>query len=312
MIRALAAVIVAAAGVAAAAGEALAHSGGAQSASDQAWRIAVAVPLALAGAAYFRGLRRVWRRAGSGRGVRPAEALAFGAGLVVLAVLLALPLHAWGRLRFTPHMIEHELLTLVAAPLLAAGGAGVPWLFALPPSWRRQVGRWLARDRLRRLWRRVSHPAAAWALHGAALWLWHAPALFEAALRSEVVHYLQHVSLLATALLFWASVLPRRADARTRLVGMFSLFATSLHATLLGALLTLSPLIWYASYVAAATPGGLSALEDQQLAGLVMWVPGGLVYVGAALAICAGLLRDDGAPALRRRARVPGIVTWRA
>jgi len=83
-------------------------------------------------------------------------------------------------------------------------------------------------------------------------------------------------------------------------------------ATLLGALLTLSPLIWYASYVAAATPGGLSALEDQQLAGLVMWVPGGLVYVGAALAICAGLLRDDGAPALRRRARVPGIVTWRA
>ena len=133
--------------------------------------------------------------------------------LTGLAVMLALPLHAWGRLRFTPHMIELELLTLVAAPLLAAGGAGVPWLFALPPSWRRQTGRWLARDRLRRLWRSVSHPAAAWALHGAALWLWHAPALFEAALRSEVVHYLQHVSLLATALLFWGSVLPRRARA---------------------------------------------------------------------------------------------------
>lgn len=157
------------------------------------------MPLALAGVAYFRGLRRVWRRAGFGRGVRPAAALAFGAGLVVLAVMLALPLHAWGRLRFTPHMIAHELLTLVAAPLPAAGGAGVPWLFALPPSWRRRVGRWLAGDRLRRFWRSVSRPAAAWALHGAALWLWHAPALFEAALRSELIHDLQHVSLLATA-----------------------------------------------------------------------------------------------------------------
>ena len=239
--------------VAAPLGQALAH-GGAQSESGAAWRIAVAVPLALAGAAYFRGLHRVWRRAGPGRGVRPAEALAFGAGLTVLAIMLALPLHAWGRLRFTPHMIEHELLTLVAAPLLAAGGAGVPYLFALPLSWRRRFAGWVASDGLRLLWRGLFHPAVAWALHGIALWLWHAPALFEAALRSEVVHYLQHVSLFATALLFRASILPRRADARTRIVGTFSLFATSLHATLLGALLSLSPSIWYASYAAAAGP----------------------------------------------------------
>jgi cytochrome c oxidase assembly factor CtaG len=90
------------------------------------------------------------------------------------------------------------------------------------------------------------------------------------------------------------------------MVGVFSLFATSLHATLLGALLTLSPSVWYASYAAAAGPGGLSALEDQQLAGLVMWVPGGLVYVGVALALCAALLRDDGAPTRSRRASAPG------
>ncbi len=145
--------------------------------------------------------------------------------------MLALPLHAWGRLRFTPHMSEHELLTLVAAPLLAAGGAGVPWLFALPLSWRRCVGRRITRAGPRRLWRGVSHPATAWALHGGALWLWHAPALFEAALRSEAIHYLQHISPLATALLFWASILPRRPDSRTRVAGTFSLFATSLHAT---------------------------------------------------------------------------------
>lgn len=302
MMGALALVVLAAALAALPAGEALAHGEGVSSDSDLAWRIAVAVPLALAATAYFRGLHRIWRRAGQGRGVRSADALAFGAGLLVLAVMLVLPLHAWGKLRFTPHMIEHQLLTVVAAPLLAAGRAGVPYLFALPRSWRRRIAGWSASGYVRRLWRGVFHPAAAWTLHALALWLWHAPALFEAALRSEIIHYLQHVSLFGTSLLFWVSLLPRRSDARTRLVGMFSLFTTSLHATLLGALLTLSPSIWYDTYAAVAEPGGLSPLEDQQLAGLVMWVPGGLVYVGAALALCAALLRADDAPARRRRA----------
>jgi hypothetical protein len=106
-----------------------------------------------------------------------------------------------------------------------------------------------------------------------ALWLWHAPPPFEAALESEAVHYLQHLTLLVTALLFWASLLPRRADTRSRIMAVFSLFTTSIHATLLGALLTLSPTVWYASYAGAEESGGLSALEDQQLAGLVKWVP---------------------------------------
>jgi putative membrane protein len=85
------------------------------------------------------------------------------------------------------------------------------------------------------------------------------------------------------------------------MVAVFALFTTSLHSTLLGALLTLSPTVWYASYAGAAGPGGLSALEDQQLAGLIMWVPAGLVYLGAALALLGAVLRDDGAPAPRRR-----------
>jgi putative membrane protein len=277
--------------------QALAHGGEAQSAADAGWRIAVGVPLLLAGCAYVRA----WRRAGPGRGVRRTEGLAFGAGLAVLALMLVLPLHAWGRLRFAPHMLEHELLTMLAAPLLAAGRAGVPYLLALPLAWRRRLGGWLAQGGVRRIWRALRHPGVAWALHGAALWLWHAPALFEAALESEAIHYLQHLTLLVTALLFWASLLPRRADSKMRLVAIFALFTTSLHSTLLGALLTLSPTVWYASYAGAAGAGGLSALEDQQLAGLIMWVPAGLVYMGAALALLGACLRDDGAPAPRRR-----------
>jgi putative membrane protein len=274
-------------------GPALAH-GGEHLASDHAWRIAVTVPLLLAVLAYLRGLRRAWHRAGRGRGVSQAEALAFCAGCAVLALMLVVPLHAWGRLRFAPHMAEHELLTVVAAPLLAAGRPAVPYLLALPLAWRRRLARWIINGGPRRLWRVLVRPGVAWGLYGVALWLWHAPALFEAALRSEAIHYLQHVTLLTTALLFWASILPRRADARTRMVGVFSLFTTSMHMTLLGALLTLAPTVWYASYAALPAPAGLSALEDQQIAGLIMWVPGGLVYVAAALSLCAAVLRGHG------------------
>jgi cytochrome c oxidase assembly factor CtaG len=282
-------------------GKALAHGAERGIASGAGWQIAVAVPLFLAGGLYCRGLHRAWRRAGPGRGVRRNEALAFGAGLVVLAVMLALPLHVLGRLHFAPHMLEHGLLTLVAAPLLAAGRPGLPYLLGLPWPWRARVGRFFANERVRRCWRKLVHPGVAWALHGGALWLWHAPLLFEAALESEAVHYLQHLTLLATALLFWASLLPRRADTKSRIVAVFSLFTTSIHATLLGALLTLSPTVWYARYAGAEGPGGLSALEDQQLAGLIMWVPFGVVYVAAALALLAAVLRDDCATPRRRR-----------
>lgn len=284
-----------------ASGPALGHGAEAHSVSETGWRIAVATPLFLAGFAYASGLRRAWRRAAPGRGVRRAEAFAYGAGLALLALMLALPLHAWGRLRFAPHMLEHELLTVVAAPLLAAGRPGVPYLLALPLSWRRRIGAWLVDAGAARIWRRLVHPGVAWALHGAALWLWHAPPLFEAALRNEAIHYLQHLTLLIAALLFWASILPRRADRQVSIIAVFSLFTTAMHSTLLGALLTLSPTVWYASYARAVGPGGLSALEDQQLAGLIMWVPAGLVYMAAALALLGASLRDHDASPRRRR-----------
>ena len=282
------------------AAEALAHGSEAARASDASWQIAVALPLLLAGGLYFRGLHRAWRRAGPGRGVRRGEALAFGAGLAVLAVMLAMPLHAWGRLRFAPHMLEHGLLTMAAAPLLAAGRPGVPYLLGLPWPWRARVGRFLANERLRRFWRRLVHPGVAWALHGGALWLWHAPPLFEAALASEAVHYLQHLTLLVSALLFWASLLPRRAEPG-RASWRCSPCSPPRSTPPARCALTLSPTIWYARHAGVEASGGLSALEDQQLAGLIMWVPFGVVYLAAALALLAAVLRDDGGPLRRRR-----------
>jgi hypothetical protein len=95
-------------------------------ASDGGRQVAVGVLLFAAVGLYGRGLHRAWRRRGPGRGVRRSEAFAFGTGLVVLAVILGLPLHDWGRLHVAPHMLEHGLLTMVAAPLLAATRPGVP------------------------------------------------------------------------------------------------------------------------------------------------------------------------------------------
>ncbi len=268
-------------------GPAEAHGLATPETNDGAWRLAVGLPLLLAALAYRRGLRRAWRRAGPGRAIRWPEAAAAGAGFLSLALLLALPLHAWGRLRFAPHMLEHQILTVLAAPLLAAGRPGLAYLLALPLRWRRRLGFWLMRGPGRALRPPALAPGAAWLLHVAILWLWHTPLLFEAALWSEPVHYLQHVTLLLSACLFWTTILPRRPTQAKQAIALVSLFTTALQATLLGALLTLSPTLWYPTYA------GPDALVDQQLAGLIMWVPGGLAYVIAALAIGAQLLRDD-------------------
>jgi len=116
-----------------------------------------------------------------------------------------------------------------------------------------------------------------------AIWVWHLPILFNAALASPVVHGLQHVSFFATALLFWWSLLRGRARTRGYGAAAFYLFITALHSGFLGILLSLTKTLIYPGQTAAAPEWGLTQLEDQQLAGLIMWVPAGVVYAAAAL-----------------------------
>src|SRR5205085_10982078 len=130
-------------------------------------------------------------------------------------------------------------------------------------------------------------PLLAWALYAAALWVWHAPAFYETALRSRAIHDLQHLCFLGTAFLFWRVLLdPVRRLRLSRGAGVLYLFTTCLQSGALGIYLTLSPRLWYPTY-ALAPAWGLSPLEDQQLAGLIMWVPGCLAYAVAALALFA-------------------------
>ena len=128
----------------------------------------------------------------------------------------------------------------------------------------------------------MSTPASAWTFHAVALWLWHLPLLFRLALAHTPVHVLQHVCFFASAIAFWWTVFGGATRA-TDATSVVSVFTTMLHTSALGALLTFAPAPWY---VFGGEPVfGLTHLEDQQLGGLVMWVPRGFVYMIAGLVI---------------------------
>lgn len=258
---------------------ALGHDG---SPHDPGWTLDpwVTAPLLLGSAIYGIGLYRLWRRSGLGRPGLRREAGLFALGWLSLAGALVSPLHEAGERSFTMHMIEHEIIMLVAALLIAAGRPGPAFLWGLPGGVRRAAGafsRWP-------LWRRLGSPVTATLLQGAAIWAWHVPVLFDLALREEGWHIAQHLCFILTALLFWWSMLhaPRRGAGHG--IAALCLFATSLIGGALGALMALSASPWYDGYARLGmTPYGLDPAEDQQLAGLLMWIPGGMVHLLAAL-----------------------------
>ena len=253
---------------------------------------AVIIGLALSAWLYLRGVRSLWRSAGPGHGIRRWEAAAFAGGWIMLLLALVSPLHRLGVVLFSAHMAQHELLMAAAAPLLILGRPLVPFVWALPITWRRTVGDWAAVAPVRGTWDLLTLPLVAWSLHGVAIWLWHVPSLFEATLRSDWVHTLQHMSFLGTGLLFWWALLRGGGGRVGRPAAVLYLFTTSLHTTILGALLTFSSRAWYPVYAPATAAWGLTPLEDQQLAGLIMWVPANLSYLIAALAIASAWLKE--------------------
>jgi putative membrane protein len=247
--------------------------------------------LALSALGYASGLRRLWGNAGRGRGVSMPQAWAFWTGWLSLVFALVSPLDPLGGRLFSAHMVQHELLMVVAAPLLVVGRPLATWTWALSPAQRRTVGRLFQSRGWSSLWTTLTDPLVAWALHALALWGWHIPAAFDAALRNEGLHILQHVSFLGTALFFWWSVLGH--DPRGRYGPGHSaayLFTTMMHTGALGALLSLAPTPWYAPYIPLTGALGFDPVDDQQLGGLVMWVPAGLAYVVAALWVLGRML----------------------
>jgi cytochrome c oxidase assembly factor CtaG len=198
---------------------------------------------------------------------------------------LVSPLHEAGEQSFTMHMIEHELIMLVATLLLAASGAGGVLAWGLPrPLGRALGGSW--KSPLAALWKRLTEPVTATAVQAIVMWVWHAPALFDRALDSSGWHIFQHSCFFLSSLLFWWAMLHPRGRSGGYGVSAACLFVTSLIGGALGALMSLSSSPWYADYAAMGMTGiGLGPVDDQRLAGLIMWIPGGLVHGVAALAM---------------------------
>ena len=236
------------------------------------------IPLGLALIIYLVGWARLSRRASTP--VRPAL---FLSGWTVLTLSLISPLHEAGERSFTMHMIEHELIMLPATLLLASSGAGGVLAWGLPRPLRLALaGGW--KSPLQRLWRRLTDPVTATIIQGIVMWAWHAPPLFDRALDSFGWHIAQHACFFVSSLLFWWAMLHPRERGSGYGVSAACLFATSLVGGALGALMSFSSSPWYADYAAMGMTGvGLDPVNDQRLAGLIMWIPGGLVHGVAAL-----------------------------
>ena len=259
----------------------------------QAWSFdpVVLVPLLVAHWAYGRGILRLWARAGSWRGIGRTQVLSFLLGEAVLVFALVSPLDELGGTLMSVHMAQHGLLIAVAPPLLLFGRSGVAFAWAFPARdrrcfLRRGAGERSQGRRTRSPGRSPPHRCMGWRCGPGTP---RAPST--AALASGWLHALEHASFFGTALLFWRA-LGNARSARHVAPALGAAFFTLIHSGLLGALISLAPRPLYGWY-GATELWGLSALEDQRLAGLLMWVPMGGVYFVTCLYLASRLVAPE-------------------
>jgi cytochrome c oxidase assembly factor CtaG len=258
-------------------------------------------PLLLSAALYAAGVIRLWRRAGARRGLSLWSVAAFAAGWLIAAIALVSPIAWLAEILFSVHMTQHTLLMLVAAPLMAFGRPLLACLWAVPAERRERVAASFRGRRVLAAWRWITSPLSAFLLQAIALWLWHLPALYQAAIADDGVHALQHLSFVFTASLFWWALVHGRYGRQGYGLAVVYVFLTAIHSGALGALLAVSPFPWYRHYVDQGAAWRVDALVDQQLAGLLMWVPAGVIFIVLGLALFAAWMGEA-----ERRVRLGG------
>ena len=240
----------------------------------------IVIPLTTLAVLYGVGVIRLTRRSGR-RGRMSSDILLYSGGLLSLAGALLSPLHWLGEHLFTFHMIEHEIVMAVSAPLIVLGRPAGTLLWGLPRNVRQSTGRVMRTPLLRGIWHWCTNATNATVIHGVAIWAWHLPVLFDAVIATTLMHRLQHLSFFATAILFWWAIFWKSDHGSAA----WHLFVTMIHTSILGALMALAPRVLFIAQTRAATSWGLTPLEDQQLAGMIMWVPAGTVYAVAAITL---------------------------
>lgn len=252
------------------------------------WEPQVVVPLATLLAMYIGGAVRRgqiyvlrWRHA------------SFFAGWFSLFLALVSPIHELGEQLFSAHMLQHEIMILVSAPLIAASHPSATCLWAFAPRERADIGAWVHRIDQMRVIRYLTTPLIAWLLESVALWVWHIPVLYQATLQSDWIHAAQHLSFFLTAVVFWSALYGVGRSAMRYGAATFYVFGAAVHCSALGALLSFSTVLWYPVYAETTARWGLTPLEDQQLGGVIMWVPSAIVFIIVALALFARWLGES-------------------
>ena len=197
-------------------------------------------------------------------------------GVLVLIIALLSPIHELGEsYLFSFHMVQHLLLMLIMPPLALAGVP--PWL--LRPLLKNRMVKNIASF--------ITRPVAAFLIFNAILVLWHTPDLYDLALRERDIHIVEHVTFMAAAILMWWPILsPLPELPRAPYIGQMAyLFLIPTISAILGAFITFSSSVWYAWYAEAPRIWGVSAETDQEIGGLIMWVPGGVVFMTALIVV---------------------------
>jgi putative membrane protein len=251
--------------------------------SSWSWPPAIVGALVLAALLYAIGTIRMFRRSANPKLHAPAVAF-FVTGWLSLLIALDSPLHEIGEQLFWVHMTQHEILMLISAPLLVLGRPLIPFLWALHQRWRERIASIGRAGSFKAIWTGISSPVSAWLISALGLWAWHLPWLFDKTLQNDWMHAAQHTTFLLTALLFWwplTNPAPRFGYG----AAIVYVFTTALHTSILGALLTFAPRPWYSPYVATAPLWHWTALEDQQVGGLIMWIPAGTLLIAVGLCL---------------------------
>jgi len=256
----------------------------------------VIIGLMVAAGLYARGWRRLRRRGRGGRILKTWRAWCYGAGLLTVAVALLSPIGTFDSIFFFMHMTQHLLLIMVAAPLIWLGAPLLPTLWAFDRGARRRLGRLFhERNPVHRVFHFLTRAGVALTIYILVLFIWHYPPLYDAAQGRNWIHDLEHAMFLGMALLFWWPVIHPSGGTRRLGYGaaILYIFPAKIAGFVLGAALTLSSEPFYRTFLDSPSLWGLSALGDQQLGGLLMWVIGGLLYIIPLLVLVLMMMRED-------------------
>jgi putative membrane protein len=240
----------------------------------------VVIPLVATAVLYLVGI---------GNGISRWSAASFAAGWLTMVVALVSPIAWMSEILFSVHMTQHTLLMLVAAPLMTFGHPLLVWLWAFGERQREAIVRPFRGRTFGRVWHQITAPASVFLIQAGALWIWHIPSWYQGALHHDSIHALEHLSFVVAGSLFWWATIHGRYGRLGYGLGVLYVFLTTIHSSALGALLTVAPTVWYDDYARQAAVWNV----DQQLAGLLMWIPAGVIFILLGLALFAAWLGES-------------------